>query len=135
MTTPRPEWVSKYGPSYDDIVASWGYTIKSFDTIGSYQGDHLVLLQDNERWGFIVIGYGSCSGCDTLQAIAPWDDDGDFTEVVKFAEELKTGIEWFPSRAELLTRLRSLDKANHWWMNEEETATVLPKWFALLEEK
>lgn len=71
-TTPKPDWVTeKYGTDYEELVGSWGHEVLSFDTIGSYQGDHLVLLRDGDRYGIVVIGYGSCSGCDALQAVGP----------------------------------------------------------------
>ena len=47
-------------------------------TFGDYQGTMLFVIgtkwDDNRQW-FVKVFYGSCSGCDTLQAIHDDDDD------------------------------------------------------------
>lgn len=47
-----------------------------------YQGDYLFIIQEKypgyrpcESWCSVVVSYGSCSGCDTLQAI---EADGEY---------------------------------------------------------
>lgn len=47
-----------------------------------YQGDYLFLIQEKhpgygsaESWCTVLVGYGSCSGCDTLQRI---EADGEY---------------------------------------------------------
>ena len=34
-------------------------------SVGSYQGDMLVLYKKSGEFGFLSFGYGSCSGCDS----------------------------------------------------------------------
>lgn len=48
----------------------------------NYQGDYLFIIQEkhpgygsSESWCSIIVSYGSCSGCDTLQAI---EADGEY---------------------------------------------------------
>jgi hypothetical protein len=46
---------------------------------GSYQGTLVYVIgeagyQPNTYW-YVRVGYGSCSGCDTLEAIKGWDDE------------------------------------------------------------
>ena len=47
---------------------------------GDYQGTQLFLFHANSyqpcEWDYLMtyVGYGSCSGCDTLLAIQGWDD-------------------------------------------------------------
>lgn len=50
----------------------------------NYQGDYLFLIQQkhpgygsSESWCSVIVSYGSCSGCDTLQAI---EADGNYNE-------------------------------------------------------
>jgi hypothetical protein len=121
VTTPKPEWVKdRYGTSYEELVDGWGYEVVTFDTIGSYEGDHFVVLRDGERYGWVVFGYGSCSGCDELEAAAPWNEDGDWTEVVKLSDELRAKVEWHDLAAALADRLAALERGNEWWLNDSE---------------
>lgn len=61
--------MNKEYPSYDGSLAAAGATVHAFQMFGSYQGDWLakVTLPDG-RTGWIKDGYGSCSGCDGLEA-------------------------------------------------------------------
>jgi len=132
----------KYG-SYEAIIDSWGYEVKHCDMTGSYQGDYLAsLYDDNEKkWGFLVVGYGSCSGCDTLEAISPscWHynhDTGkeepcngrcDWSEVKKFSDELKQSVYWDygPRLAEFLADEERQEL--QWYWHDEEIRNVLLK--------
>ena len=131
MNTPRPEWADEYGASYGRMVESWGFKVLNFSTVGSYQGDHLVLLADGARRGFLVIGYGSCSGCDALQAAEPWgydDDEADWTDLVKLSDQLRDEIEWRDSGADMAAYLSGLDPANAWWLHEDESPAIIRRY-------
>lgn len=94
--------------SYGGIVASWGYPVEMSKVFGSYQGDIAFLLKDGSMWGWIVIGYGSCSGCDTIEALARYDYEYDEAglyvgaelsepsrrDLQSFSDSLKEGILW-----------------------------------------
>lgn len=52
---------------------------------GDYQGTLVFVIgekgyQPNEYW-YVCVWYGSCSGCDTLQALEGWEDKIDEKEV------------------------------------------------------
>lgn len=100
MTTSKPEWVPdpSYDLDYEHMVKAWGWDVLSFDTVGDYQGDHLVLLADGDRRGFCMIGYGSCSGCDALEAARPYDYSDmpapDWSDVVALYDQLKASVHW-----------------------------------------
>lgn len=139
MTTPKPDWVkSQYGVDYEDIVRSWGHEVVAFDTTGSYQGDHEALLRDSDgRYGITVIGYGSCSGCDHLEAIQPYDyadESGDWSEVVKYRDELAGEVTWFdaPSDAAAWIDARLNPDGTHWWSHDEEIRAVLTRYRAVI---
>jgi len=38
---------------------------------GSYQGDYVYVISNEweDKFWYVIVGYGSCSGCDTLQSI------------------------------------------------------------------
>lgn len=84
---------------YDDPNGNDDYTplLESLGTIVvredefSCQGDSLVLYQDGQdgdRWGVLTFGWGSCRGCDVLQACRSYD------EIDTLADELATKIYW-----------------------------------------
>jgi hypothetical protein len=120
----KPAWITEY-PSYEQIVNSWGWPVEAFETFGSYQGDHLALLQEGQmRFGLIVFGYGSCSGCDWLEDVAPWDDEGDWQGVIDLSAKLREDIHWERTRADL-TAWVDAHPENNWWCYDAEIATWL----------
>lgn len=88
---------------YSPIVASFGVVCVRADGSGYYQGDSYVLYRDGDRFGVLVFGWGSCSGCDALQAC------GSVEEVDVLIDSLRDQIKWFPSGAEALTWIKSHD--------------------------
>lgn len=84
-------------PSYSAIVEAWGYEIVDRATFGSYQGDYVYLLKSGGQYGWIVIGYGSCSGCDHLEALSDYNDRWN-DAVLTYAEELRMRVQWFNAK-------------------------------------
>jgi hypothetical protein len=83
----------RYGssyPGYEEIVAQLG-TVVMDAAVGSYQGDIHMIVESAGRYGYVSVSYGSCSGCDALQAC----------ESVRQLQDLCDGIEgsvkWFDS--------------------------------------
>jgi hypothetical protein len=67
-----PDWVEGYGPwDYRPLLKSLGEVVIQVDD-DDYQGDSRVLIRRPEGWGVLVFGWGSCSGCDALQACYTW---------------------------------------------------------------
>jgi hypothetical protein len=67
-----------------EIVSHRGYGEPDPDRIhvindGSYQGTMIFIIGSGghspEDYWYVRVHYGSCSGCDTLQALRGWDDD------------------------------------------------------------
>jgi hypothetical protein len=125
----KPEWVTSEYADYDEIVRSWGFEVLAFDTCGDYQGDHVALLADGERRGFIVIGYGSCSGCDELDAAKPADEDGDWSGVERIREELRGEIHWEPTATVLADYIeadigKSGANGTEWYWYDEDVRSA-----------
>lgn len=109
-----------------DAENSWGwydYTpmIESFGTVlvrkdgGSCQGDTWVLLQANDgRIGYLEFGWGSCSGCDALQACST------INAVNKLANSLYDSIRWFTDKTECAEWFKSYDFEGNWCWHEED---------------
>ena len=74
--------------NYDPIVKHFGdILVENHDS--DYQGDSRYLIQASGKIGFLVIGWGSCSGCDALQACS---NDRDLRELV---DSLWNQVKWF----------------------------------------
>lgn len=130
MSTPRPAWAGEYGPSYEEVVKSWGLTVEHFETFGSYQGDHLAVVSGAEGIGLVVFGYGSCSGCDQLEAITPYGDDeaDDWQPVVDLADQLRRDVHFEPTRDALRDWIDTHPESR-WWSYDEEVASWLNRTF------
>jgi hypothetical protein len=102
---------------------------------GSWQGDEYFIVKqatddwaDDYRYGFSSASYGSCSGCDALQAA------GSNGEALNdLADQTYRGIRWFDTVEELIEFLRTADPANNWYANEDEWPALVAKFVAKLE--
>ncbi len=54
---------------YADLLDSFELDEVLSGCAGDYQGDLFSLFKDGSKYGYLVFGYGSCSGCDTLEAV------------------------------------------------------------------
>lgn len=93
-----------YGPSYSDLVESFA-TIVIQEDDDDYQGDSRLLVTDETgRYGLLTFGWGSCSGCDALQAA-----EGDETEVYKLRDDLARSVHWEDNAADLVAYINAKD--------------------------
>lgn len=132
--TPKPAWVDAEGDvSYDDIVKSWDFEIAAAQEFGSYEGDLAYVLKGTSIGvGLLVVGYGSCSGCDQLQATLSdigWDDtgnirEGDWGELVGLAKELRDSVHWEATKEGLAAWVMAQPE-NRWWSYDREIAKWL----------
>lgn len=111
--------------SYEGIVESWGYEVVDQQGFGDYQGDIVFVLRDGERVGYIVIGYGSCSGCDYLQNIL--DDlfyktkEETLEGLRTYRDQLKDDISWFDSWDALHAEVTgTASNGNDWYWFDED---------------
>lgn len=105
-------------PSYEELIESLGVEIYRQKTFGSYQGDVVMILKDTysnnreyvTRYGFLIFGYGSCSGCDSLRACSS------FKDVEEIRNQLESQIKWFDNDMESggLTKLENWMKKHDW---------------------
>lgn len=95
-----------YGPGdYNPLLESMGYQILIKKDEGGYQGDSFVLFYDEsgdhgeydgmDQYGILVFGWGSCSGCDALQACNYYKD------IEKLRDELNDSIRWDSASSQL----------------------------------
>ena len=81
-------------PTYNQIVSKFGkIEIKSSDT--DYQGSSFYLLSNQNKFGYLSISWGSCSGCDALQACS------DYTDLQNLLDRLENQVIWFDNWDEI----------------------------------
>lgn len=94
--------------SYRDLPKRWGFDVLVWEEEHSYQGDTLAVLRDGSRVGFMTFGWGSCSGCDALQACHTAKD------YAELASQLRGSIQWHDSLAALREAMDARDwEASH----------------------
>jgi hypothetical protein len=86
-----------YGPgNYQPMLDSFGYDVLLQVDDDDYQGDSRILYEDGNRYGILIFGWGSCSGCDSLQGC------DSYQEIENLRAELHNGIMWFDSATHAL---------------------------------
>lgn len=99
---------------YTPMIESFGAVLVRKDG-GSYQGDTWVLLQENDgRIGYLEFGWGSCSGCDALQACRSIED------VNELANRFYDSIRWFPNKTECAKWFKTYDFEGNWCWHDED---------------
>lgn len=108
----QAQFSTKIPETYEDIVKSVVEVISDEDDReqpdptrihaiddGDYQGTRVFVIGENgyqpSKYWFVYVSYGSCSGCDSLQAIQSdyrWSEDDDKDRPVKpeLVEQLMT---------------------------------------------
>jgi hypothetical protein len=113
---------------YNPMLESFGYeTLLQVDDRG-YQGDSRLLYRDGERIGYLNFGWGSCSGCDSLQACDSMAD------IEKLRNSLHDSIRWFDSPGEALRWFTEHDWEGDYGWREEEQKQFIEKAKTLLTE-
>lgn len=94
--------------SYNPIVKHFGdILVENHDN--DYQGDSRYLIQTAGKIGFLVIGWGSCSGCDALQACS---NDHDLRELV---DSLWSQVKWFDNLLQAKMYLNSEEREGSYY--------------------
>lgn len=81
-------------PSYDQIVSTFGNPT-AWAHHDDYQGDSIYLIEKDGRLGILTFGWGSCSGCDALEACESQE------ELDRLQDDLERGIKWFEDHYEV----------------------------------
>jgi thioredoxin-related protein len=113
--------------AYEDIIDTFEYeTILQVDD-QDYQGDSRILLKDGDRYGLLIFGWGSCSGCDALQACETIE------ELDSLQESLYNSIIWYDSANEMYDFLKNRDWEVQSCWYRQETKDFLQKVLDLLQ--
>lgn len=100
---PVPMKSDSYYYTYAELLESFDVEVLHRVDEDDYQGDSWVLFRDGERYGYLCFGWGSCSGCDALEACCS------HVEVTELRDSLWSGIHWEPSREAMLEYVNNKD--------------------------
>ena len=113
----KPRWGwSDYQPMLD----AFGNIVVQIDD-HDYQGDSRVLYDEAGRIGILIFGWGSCSGCDALQAC------DSIEEVQQLCDELQDDIKWFDDKNQALQWVLTHDWLGDYSWHQDETQTFIAK--------
>jgi len=112
--------------NYQPILDSFGYKILIQVDDSDYQGDSRVLYRDGDRYGYLQFGWGSCSGCDALQACSS------VGEVESLQHQLHRAIRWFGSKDECLKFFQDHDWEGEYSWHEDGQREFIQKVICLL---
>jgi hypothetical protein len=93
------------------------------DLDGSYQGSEAAVvvkddwssyLNADDPIGLVIVGYGSCSGCDEWEAIGDGDPVGKLNAVLRVYSEIK----WFDNLAELQAHVAGAPAGEDSWSSD-----------------
>lgn len=104
--------VDGYGCSYDELIDSFEVEVLVRVDDDDYQGDTRLLVRDGGRYGLITFGWGSCSGCDALEAAG-----ANLVEVTELRDQIWSQAHWEDSADLMLAYIYgkdwSLDYSHH----------------------
>jgi hypothetical protein len=99
---------------YGELLDSFELEQVIEECCGYYQGDYVCLFRDGNRYGFLVFGYGSCSGCDALEGAC----GESYEAVVALRDSLFESIRWGTAE-ETLAYLESGEGKDWFWYDDE----------------
>lgn len=113
---------------YTPLIEAFGNVAIRIDDHG-YQGDTRILYDNDGKIGYLIFGWGSCSGCDALQACHDYED------LQRLCDQLQDMIMWFESKDAALTYFHEHDWEGDFSWHFYETREFVDKAIAYLEEK
>lgn len=112
---------SFYGPGdYQPIIDEIGIVLVQVDD-ADYQGDTRVMYKKDNKYGYLIFGWGSCSGCDSLQACESID------EIQQLINDLVDKVKWFDSLDEIKSYFLTKDWGLEYSWHAEETKEFIQK--------
>lgn len=107
---------------YEPIINSLGDEVVIQVDDRDYQGDSRVLYKNKDgKIGILIFGWGSCSGCDALQACGSYDD------VDELIEDLRNDIKWFDNKSAALKYVNEKDWELDFSWHYDETKQFVEK--------
>lgn len=111
---------------YQPILNAFGNIALQVDD-DNYSGDSRVLYNEDGKFGVLIFGWGSCSGCDALLAC---DTHEEIQEVI---DELQGRITWLDDALSALHYFKTHDWQGDYSWHYEETKEFVEKCIAYLK--
>lgn len=111
-------WFSVY--SYQPMIDEIGNILIQVDD-SDYQGDTRIMYEKEGKYGFLIFGWGSCSGCDMLQGC------NSIEEVQDVFDGLVHDTKWFDNLEELKKYFREKDWELDYAWHADETKEFIQK--------
>ena len=99
--------------SYQPMIEDFGRILVQVDD-DDYQGDTRVVYEKDGKHGLLIFGWGSCSGCDALQACNSRE------ETAELIESTEQSIKWFDTLNELIAYVADEDRKTSFYWHEEK---------------
>jgi hypothetical protein len=116
-----------WAPSnYQPILDQFGEIVLQVDD-GDYQGDSRLIYKNGEQYGLLIFGWGSCSGCDSLQACDSYKD------IDELMASLQARIKW-DTKENLLKYISEKDWEAEYCWHADETRQFVEQAKRLLAE-
>jgi hypothetical protein len=93
---------------YNPLLESMGFDMVVKVDDHNYQGDSRILFKYQDYFGILIFGWGSCSGCDALQACKSYE------EVERLRDSLYNDVRWGKAE-ELLEYITTKDWPSEWY--------------------
>lgn len=111
-----PEDYHYFSGNYENLLESAGPTILASTHVGSYQGTLYMLLEENGTYGYLNTYYGSCSGCDSLQAAG-----GNIKALAELRQRLLDEVVWYKTKAEVLAAIeQDVTVSDDWYRDDDK---------------
>lgn len=125
----RYEW-DKWPERYDELLETFPCETLLDVTDNDYQGSTRVLFKNiiDNRYGMLIYGWGSCSGCDAFQGC---HDDAQC--LLDLRNQLWNQTEWRDSAKDLLDYFNAHDWEGDWGWNDANGKIFIEKAKELLE--
>jgi hypothetical protein len=120
MKTARELFPQERCWNYSVIIESFGDVLVQVDEL-DYQGDTWAIIHRDGKYGYLCFGWGSCSGCDALEACDSYE------EVDELIQSLYLGIIWYDSLLEIQAYFNSKDWSMDYCGNKSEFQDFLNK--------
>ena len=111
------EWRTFSSVSWEDLIRSFGYTVHVTHRFDSYSGDGIAIMGNGEQLGILVFGYGSCSGCDALEACNTYE------RLDELRQSLHNKIKWYDTDSlpeAIAAFLMHAYITNQWYWHDNE---------------
>lgn len=121
LTVDEYGYLTGDGYGYDALLASFEVAVVLKVDDNDYQGDSRLLLKDGDRWGILIFGWGSCSGCDAFEGCSG------LAAYTELRDQLWNGIHWEVDAVALLAYIDGKDWSLDYSWHEEAGRAFLTR--------